>query len=77
MLLLMRVTLSCIDDQSVNRTFITYENIRLLTMLFETDPRCRRLLWSSVHKELKEERITVDDHLIVPHENSSVPHDVL
>ena len=53
MLLLIRVTLSCIDDQSVNRTFITYENIRLL-MLFETDPRSQRLLWSSVCDEGEE-----------------------
>ena len=42
------MTLSCIDDQSVNCTFTTYENIRLLT-LFERDPRGRKLLWSSVH----------------------------
>ena len=40
MLLLIKVTLSCIDDQS---TFIKYENIRLL-MLFERDSRDRRLV---------------------------------
>ena len=42
-----KMTLSCIDDQSVNCTFIAYENIRLL-MLFERDPRGKRLLRSSV-----------------------------
>ena len=46
MLSLTKVTLSCIDDQNVNFTVITYENIQLL-MLFERDPRGRRL-WNSV-----------------------------
>ena len=36
MLSVIKVTLSCIVDQSVNCTFIIYENIRLL-MLFERD----------------------------------------
>ena len=44
---LLKMTLSCIYDQSVTCTFITYENIRLL-MLFERDHRDRKLLWSSV-----------------------------
>ena len=47
MLLLIKVTLLCIDDQSVNCTFIKYENIRLF-MLFERDSKGQRRLWNSV-----------------------------
>ena len=48
MLSVIRVTLLCVVDQSVNCTFIIYENVRLF-ILFERDPRGRRLLWSSVY----------------------------
>ena len=51
MLLLIKVTLLCIGDQSVNCTFIIYENVQLLTLL-KRDPRGRRLLRSTVAKRI-------------------------
>ena len=47
MLSIIKVTLSCIDDQRVNCTFITYENVRLLVLL-KRNPRDWRRLWSSI-----------------------------
>ena len=41
------LTLSCIDDQSMNGTFIIYENVQLI-LLIKRDPRSRRLSSSSV-----------------------------
>ena len=36
MLSIIKVPLQCIDDQSANSTFITYENIELFVFLKET-----------------------------------------
>ena len=48
MLLLIKLTLSCIDDQTESCTFTIYENVRLFILL-KRDPRGRSLLWSSVY----------------------------